>query len=105
MTRGGLRGNLARDALTSMIMGTFFWYYGVSKALGQEPNLDPTSGKFLTIQIGEDHIGLGSMQVAMLRLFGNTYKTLTENPMGMVKLDSRDNPLLRFYRGRVGYTC
>ena len=101
MTRGGLRGQLARDALTSMIMGTFFWYYGVTKALGQEPELNPSSGKFLTVQVGQDHIGLGSMQVAMFRLLGNIYKTATEDPQGFIKFDSRDNPLIRFMRSRV----
>jgi len=41
------------------------------------------------------------MQVAMLRLLGNIYRTATEDPKGFIKLDSRDNPLVRFMRSRV----
>ena len=101
MMRGGLRGELARDTLVSMIMGGFFWYYGAAKALGQEPNFNPTSGKFMTLEIGKQHVGLGSMQVAMVRLLGNIYRTATEDPQGFIKLDSRDNPLIRFMRSRI----
>lgn len=101
MTRGGLRGALARDALVSMLMGGFFWYYGVCKALGQEPNLNPSSGKFMTVELFGQHVGLGSMQVAGLRLLGNIYRTATEDPEGFISLDSRDNPLMRFVRSRV----
>jgi len=101
MAKGGLRGTLARDTLVSMTMGGFFWYYGACKALGQEPNFDPSSGKFMTVQIGNQHIGLGSMQVAMVRLLGNIYQTATEDPKGFIKLNSRDNPLVQFFRSRI----
>jgi len=101
MTRGGLRGELARDTLASMMMGGFFWYYGLCKALGQEPNFNPSTGKFMTVEIGNQHIGLGSMQVAMFRLLGNIARTTMEDPKGFITLDSRDNPLIRFARSRV----
>ncbi len=101
MTRGGLRGQLARDTMASMLMGGFFWYYGASKALGQEPEFNPSTGRFMTLQIGNQHIGLGSMQVAMFRLLGNIYRTATEDPEGFIALNSRDNPLIRFMRSRV----
>ena len=101
MTRGGLRGELARNALVSMVMGGFFWYYGLAKTLGQEPNFDPTSGRFMTVEIAGQHVGFGSMQVANLRLLGNIYRTATENPEGFIKLNSRDNPLVQFLRSRV----
>ncbi len=101
IANGGLRGTLARNTMGSMIAGFFFYYYGVCKALGQEPNLDPSSSKFGTVKIGKDHIGLGSMPLAMFRAMGNIYKTATDNPMGFLSFDSRDNPLLQFVRSRV----
>lgn len=101
MIRGGLRGELARKSLGHMMAGGFFFYYGLTKALNQEPNLDPTSGKFLTVKIGDSHVGFGSAQVAMFRMIGNIFKTATEDPQGFVKLNSRDNPLIRFVRSRV----
>lgn len=99
--RGGIEGALARDMIGRMMLGMTMMYYGFCKALGQEPNLDPSGGKFMTIQIGTDHIGFGGMYIALARFAGNTLRSLAENPKGFITLDSRDNPLVRFWRGRV----
>uniref|UniRef100_A0A6M3XJY2 Large polyvalent protein associated domain-containing protein n=1 Tax=viral metagenome TaxID=1070528 RepID=A0A6M3XJY2_9ZZZZ len=101
LTRGGIEGVLARDMVGRMMLGMTMMYYGFSKALGQEPNLDPSSGKFMTVQLGTDHVGFGGMYIALARFGGNVLRTLSENPAGFVTLDSRDNPFVRFARGRV----
>lgn len=101
LTRGGMEGVLARDMVGRMMFGMTAMYYGICKALGQEPNLDPSTGKFMTVQLGTDHVGFGGMYIALARFGGNTLRTLSENPQGFTTLDSRDNPFLRFARGRV----
>jgi len=102
LTRGGIEGVLARDMVGRMLLGMTIMYYGFCKALGQEPNLDPSSGKFMTIQIGTDHVGFGGMYIALARFGANVLRTLSENPSAFVTtIDSRDNPLARFVRGRV----
>ena len=101
LTRGGIEGVLARDMVGRMLFGMTAMYYGCCKALGQEPNLDPSSGKFMTVQLGTDHVGFGGMYIALARFGGNVLRTLSENPQGFTTLDSRDNPFLRFARGRV----
>lgn len=104
IVRGGMEGALARDMAGRMLLGMTIVYYGLCKALGQEPNLDPSTGKFMTVQIGKDHIGFGSSYVALVRLTGNILRSLSENPRGFITLDSKDNPFVRFFRGRVAPT-
>lgn len=99
--RGGMQGTMARDMAGKMLLGMTLTYYGLCKALNQEPNLDPSTGRFMTIRIGTENVGFGSSYIAMVRLAGNIMRTLAENPEGFITLDSRDQPLVRFYRSRV----
>lgn len=99
--RGGMQGALARDMVGKMLFGMTVLYYGICKGLGQEPNLDPSVGKFMTVKIGTDNVGFGGSYIALVRLAGNTLRSLSENPEGFITLDSRDNPFVRFVRGRV----
>ena len=57
---GGLRMNEARQALIGTAAFGLGTYIAMSEALGQEPDLDPRSGSFLQIKIGNDRVGIGS---------------------------------------------
>lgn len=107
MMRGGLRGSLAREALGSLAASALIFYYASCKALGQEPSLDPRSGKFLTWEIGGNHIGVGSIWTANARLLGNIYRAASDSPEDFLdwrvweQEARRDNPLWRYLSGRV----
>ena len=107
VVRGGLRGELARESLGAMMAAGMIYYNGLCFALGQEPNLDPSKGKFMTIEIAGHHVGIGSIWTAMARLLGNSLMTMTENPMDFFKWNPadetsrRDNPLFQFIMARI----
>lgn len=66
---GGLRGGMAREALLAWTVGGLLLYLAIAKLLGQSPNLDPRSGgKFLTVEIGGQHVGVGGAFFATSRL-------------------------------------
>lgn len=58
--RGGLRMNEARQALIGTAAFGLGTYIAMSEALGQEPDLDPRSGSFLQLKLGNDRVGIGS---------------------------------------------
>lgn len=99
--RGGLRGTLARRMMASMLASGALFYYGVSKALGQEPNFDPRTSKFMTVEIGGSHIGFGSIWVSMARMFAGVVATGSDKPGDLLKLSRDDNPLVQFMAGRL----
>jgi hypothetical protein len=70
---GGLKGELARESLGHMMAGGAIWYMQICKALGVEPNLDPTSSKFLSVKIGDQWIGIGGFMTSLVRFGGNLY--------------------------------
>ena len=57
---GGLRSNEARSSLIGTAAFGLGTYIAMSEALGQEPDLDPRSGSFLQVKIGDDRVGIGS---------------------------------------------
>ncbi|MCK9601872.1 MAG: hypothetical protein M0R06_22700, partial [Sphaerochaeta sp.] len=60
ISKGGLRGKMARDALGKVTLAGLAGYVGVAAALGQEPHLDPSEGaKFMTVEVAGQNIGLG----------------------------------------------
>jgi len=72
--QGGFRGDQARKSLGAFFGGTAAAYVGMAYALGQEPKLDPRAtsdggdgGRFMTVEIGGQHIGLGSKPYSMIR--------------------------------------
>jgi len=99
--RGGLKGQLARRMMGSMLAGGSLFYYGACKALGQEPNFDPRSSKFLTVEIGGSHIGFGSIWVSMARMFAGVVATASDKPGDLLKMSRVDNPLAKFIAGRL----
>ena len=100
--KGGLAGAEARKSLGALMGGGASMYYGVCKALGQQPNFDPKSGRFMTVKIGEAHIGIGGMLTSLIRFGYNVAATAAEDPENLVKpisagkLNRWDNPFMSF---------
>lgn len=99
--RGDITGQVARQMVGSMLLGALLWYHGITKALGQEMQLDPTKGKFLSVKIGGTNVGIGSVWTAMARFGGNFLSSATTDPGALIKPDTRDNALLKFARSRL----
>jgi len=93
---GGMTGAEARKAIGAMMLGGASMYYGVSTSLGQTPNFNPRSAKFMTIKVGEQQIGIGGMMYGLFRLGSNLAATAVENPADLFKLDRQDNPFVSF---------
>ena len=105
--KGGLTGDEARKALGGMMAGGAAMYYGTAKALGQEPNFDPSTGKFMTIKVGDDYIGIGGIMTALARFGADVIATTADNPSDLFipfkngRLNRWDNPFIRFLYGRT----
>jgi len=97
--RGGLAGAEARKSIAGLMASGTAMYIGVSAALGQEPNLNPTSAKFMTVEIGDTKIGIGGMLYSLARLGGNL--ATVDNPTDLLKLDRFDNPFIKFMYGKT----
>ncbi|KKM14605.1 hypothetical protein LCGC14_1704470 [marine sediment metagenome] len=106
MLKGGFTGDQARKALGSMMAAGAIIYAGTAKAMGQEPNFDPTSGKFMTIEITDPvtgttrHFGIGGMMTSMMRFGADVAASATgqglNEPLDFVKMSRFDNPFLKF---------
>ena len=94
--KGGLTGAESRRSLGQMMAGGVAMYMGVTKALGQEPNFDFTSGKAMTIKVGDDYVGIGGMVTSLARLAANVGATVRENPADLVSSSRWDNPFIKF---------
>lgn len=105
--KGGMTGAEARKALASLTASGVAFYYGATKALGQQPNFDPSSGRFMTIQIGDSHVGVGGIMTAMARLAYDIGVTAVEDPSNLLipirdgKLNRKDNPFVKFMYSRT----
>ncbi|KKN64754.1 hypothetical protein LCGC14_0488860 [marine sediment metagenome] len=106
MLKGGFTGDQARKALGSMMAAGAVMYSGIAKALGQEPNFDPTSGRFMTIEITDPltgttrHFGVGGMMTSFMRFGADVAASATgqglNEPLDFVKMNRFDNPFLKF---------
>ncbi|KKN74723.1 hypothetical protein LCGC14_0387650 [marine sediment metagenome] len=106
MLKGGFTGDQARKALGSMMAAGAVLYAGTAKAMGQEPNFDPTSGKFMTIEITDPvtgttrHFGIGGMMTSLMRFGADAAASATgqglNEPLDFVKMSRFDNPFLKF---------
>jgi len=99
--QGGLRGKLARDSMSKMLSYGVLAHIFIAKSLGQEPNLDPRSGKFLTVEIAGQNAGPGTVYVAGARTLAMVATQAATDPGGFIKWDTRDNTLLRVVRSRT----
>lgn len=73
--KSGVGGHVARDTIMKMAGGGLLTYYLFATATGQEPQLDPRKGSFMTLDINGDRIGVGTVWTALARL---SAKTLTD---------------------------
>ncbi len=105
--KGGMTGAEARKALGMFLEGGFAMYYGSAKVAGQQPNLNPSSGRFLTLKVGNQHLGIGGINIAMMRLMYDIGITATEDPANLVKpfnesgINRWDNPFIKFMYSRT----
>ena len=106
MMKGGYTGDQARKALGSMMAAGAVMYAGTAKAMGQEPNFDPTNGRFMTLEITDPvtgttrHFGIGGMMTSMMRFGADVAASATgqglNEPLDFVKLNRFDNPFMKF---------
>jgi len=97
--KGGITGDLARRSIGQLMAGGMAAYIGVCTVTGQKPELNPQSSKFMTIEVGNDRIGIGGMTYSLARLAGNL--TTVDNPTDLLKLDRFDNPFVKFMYGKA----
>lgn len=104
--KGGLTGAQTRQALGSMMAAGAAFYTGICVALGQTPNFNPSSGKFMTIEITDPltgtsrHFGIGGMMTSLARFSMDASQSILglgmNEPLDFVKLSRYDNPFIRF---------
>lgn len=97
--RGGVQGAEARKAMLGLAgfgMGTYVTY---SLALGQEPELDPRSSRFMTVEINGNRVGLGSFWMSFARAAVKTGDAMLTDEDIME--EQRNNPIFNYLRGRT----
>jgi hypothetical protein len=99
--RSGLKGVIARQVLGKMLMSGMIMYAAIATRLGQEMHLDPRKSKFLTIQIGDTNVGIGSKFIQLARFgMGGLADSITK-PNEFWNITSGDSRLNRFIRGNL----
>ncbi len=104
MLKGGISGQTARESLAHLMQAGLLYYYGATKVLGQEMNLDPRSGRFMTIKVGNQHLGVGGIYTAMMRLSYNAALQTVSDPTSFItpeKWTRYDNPFIKFMMDRT----
>jgi hypothetical protein len=99
--KGGITGAMARDSLGHLAAGGMIMYLQTCKALGQEPNLDPTKGNFMTINIGGMNMGIGGATISTLKLLGGIISYTSEVAQGKVALGKQSGESLADYFTRM----
>ena len=101
-TDTGLKGAQSRRSLITMMGAGMAMYKHVADMTGQEPILDPSDGRFMTLQVGDDRVGIGAIWTSLARLVGN----VVEEPESLGKGlpwepdEWNENPLLMWIRSR-----
>ena len=101
--QGGIRGSEARKAIFSLLTAGSVMHYIQATALDQEPKFDPREADFMTVNIGGQNVGFGTIWLQLMRTGAKVYKQTIdkEDPLQMLTLDTQDNPLAAFARGRL----
>ena len=99
--RGGLRGELARQSMAGMVFLGAAGYIGFAKALKQEPVLDPSDSRFMTVEIDDDRIGIGGFWTQFLRVTSRVASTAWDEDAQEAFGDTSKNPLTRWVRSRA----
>lgn len=95
LTRADAIGDEARKTMAAMLIGGVATYYKLANMMNQEPNLDPSSSRFLSLQVGSEQVGVGSVWMSMARLLGKSIA----NPLSLKDADPQ-NPLIAWWRSR-----
>uniref|UniRef100_A0A6M3IQB1 Uncharacterized protein n=1 Tax=viral metagenome TaxID=1070528 RepID=A0A6M3IQB1_9ZZZZ len=108
--KGGWTGDQTRKAMAAMLAGGFAFYNGICAAMGQKPNLDWGTGKFMTVEIQDPltgdirNVGVGGMMTSLIRFSADvTASMLSEGqnePLDFKKLNRFDNPFIHFMYGK-----
>ena len=96
----------ALKTLASMAVAGAWWYQRVSDMMNPEddpakrPIWDPSDGRFMTVDIEGNRVGVGGTYRSLMNLMGKVAK----HPTDLLEINALDpenkNPLLRFWRGR-----
>lgn len=111
--RGGMGGALARESLGHFMAGGMIFYIQTCRALGAEPQLDPTKATFMTVPIGNQNIGIGGFMTSGFRFMSHlvTY-TVEGDWKGLGKQEGeslsdyftrqrQENPFLKFFYSKT----
>ena len=115
VVRGDIAGAEARKTIAGMMLGGATMYNATALAMGQEPEWNPASSKFMTIAVGNRRLGIGGIYTAMMRFMGESAMDVSQgigemqqnkplegfgklNPLNISRLD---NPFYRFMYGRA----
>ena len=101
LTRGGLRGHLARRSLARGMVPIVIMAILISLLRGEDKDeiiehLNPNSSKFLTWDMAGQQVGPGSKVRSLLKLLAQS----ASNPDDLLEF-SMNNPALRFARGNA----
>jgi hypothetical protein len=105
---GGMKGRVARESLLGMLgvgVGAHWLFTQAINAAGgkQELNLDPTKSTFLTVNIGDDNIGVGGFWAQFAKLVSRLAETSWDEEARQEFLGDeavRKNPIIRYIRSR-----
>jgi len=92
-----LSGRAALALLGTITGSTVALYSLAALAAGQEPILNPRDPAFLTLRVGDRHIGVGGALVSLARLL----TMAIQEPERLLSGDPVVNPLLRFWYSRA----
>jgi len=101
--RGDLEGQVARQSLAGMAGLGMATYVAYTKAMGEEAHLDPSDSRFMTIQIDDDRIGIGTFWTQFAKTTAKLLETAYDDDAQEAFGGDdwlRENPLIRFVRGR-----
>lgn len=102
--KGGLQGQLAREAMAKGVSAVVAMSVAISLAKGESleqtvDHLNPMSPNFMTWEVAGQRIGPGSKVRSVIALFAQSAK----NPESLLK-GSMENPVVRFARGLTSPT-
>ena len=102
VVNGDLEGKLARKSLLGMAMIGTTIYVATATALGQEPNLDPRRGDFMSVKMGDSDVGIGGFYrgfLSFITRYGD--RILTDETMFE---EDQTHPFISYVRGRTSPT-
>lgn len=98
---GRLAGTEAVNAFGSMLLFGLGMYSATARALGQTPELDPRRASFLTVQIGDQRIGVGTVFRSLLQTAAKISAQVEGKEPFNLNDPSMENPLVRLARSRL----